>query len=102
MTRFGGRGADWLISKGPRSALVSHQRWKAATHGTEPLRELAAALTSDAGADAGQGIYVALNAPGDAARQFAAKNSVRIVTGTELALLLQPAINTSDTARRAA
>lgn len=92
VARFSGKGADWIVSKGGRSALLSHQRWKAASHGVEPLRELAAALTSAAGDDAGQGLYIALNAPSDAARQFAAKNSIRIVTGSELALLTQAAL----------
>jgi len=102
VTRFKGSGADWIISKGSRSALVSHQRWKAANHGVEPLRELSAALASPVGDDVGQGIYIALNAPSDAARQFAAKSSLRIVTGTELALLMQATVNSGTGSKRAA
>ena len=95
------QGADWVIDKNGRSALVSHQRWKAANHGVEPLRELAAALASAAGSDAGQGLYIALNAPSDAARQFAVKNSIRIVTGTELAQLMGPTITAGSNGKRA-
>lgn len=101
VTAFAGKGADWVIDKNGRSALVSHQRWKAANHGVEPLRELAAALASAAGSDAGQGLYIALNAPSDAARQFAAKNSIRIVTGTELAQLMGPTITAGSNGKRA-
>ncbi len=66
------------------------------------MRELSAALASPAGEDAGQGIYIALNAPSDAARQFAAKSSLRIVTGTELALLMQATVNSGTGSKRAA
>lgn len=78
--------ADLTISKSGRVALVSCKRWKAAAHGVEPLRELATAADAQ---DASQGIYVALNPPSDAARQFASRNSIRILQGTELALLVQ-------------
>ena len=53
-----------------------------------------------AGSDAGQGLYIALNAPSDAARQFAAKNSIRIVTGTELAQLMGPTITAGSNGKR--
>lgn len=79
-------GADLSISKAGRTALVQCKRWKAATHGVEPLRELNAAMTAQ---DANQGIYVAVNAWSDAARQYASKNSIRLLQGSELALLMK-------------
>ena len=40
--------------------------------------------------DANQGVYIAVNALSDAARTFASKNSIRVMQGTELALLMKP------------
>ena len=86
VSRVTAKGADLSISKGGRTALVNSKRWKAATHGIEPLRELNASMTT---LDANQGIYVAVNALSDAAKLFAAKNSIRVLQGTELALLMK-------------
>ena len=102
VTRLKGGAADFSLEKAGQTTLLNAKRWKAANHGVEPLRELSAALASPAGDDVGQGIYIALNAPSDAARQFAAKNSLRIVTGTELALLMQAAISSGSGSKRAA
>lgn len=81
-------GADLLISKAGRTSLVNCKRWKAATHGVEPLRELGFAVTAK---DAGQGIYVALNALSDTAQKYASKNSIRILSGAGLAHLMRNA-----------
>ena len=89
VSRVAGTGADLSISKAGRTSLVSGKRWKAASHGIEPLRELAGAMEAQ---DASRGIYVAVNALGDAARTFASKNSIRVMQGTELALLMGPAL----------
>lgn len=80
-------GADLSVTKAGRTALVNSKRWKAATHGIEPLRELGAAMES---LDANQGVYIAVNALSDAARTFASKNSIRVMQRTELALLMRP------------
>ena len=84
--RLSGNGADLSISKAGRTALVNSKRWKAATHGIEPLRELGALMDAT---KANQGVYVAVNALSDAARTFASKNSIRVMQGTELALLMR-------------
>jgi restriction system protein len=81
-------GADLSITKAGRTALVNSKRWKAATHGIEPVRELSAAMQT---LDANQGVYIAVNALSDAARTFASKNSIRVMQGTELALLMKNA-----------
>ena len=85
VTRTSTSGADLSLNKAGRTILVSSKRWKAATHGIEPLRELSAAMDA---AEASRGIYIAVNAPGDAASMFASKNSIRVLQGTELALLM--------------
>jgi restriction system protein len=87
VSKITARGADLSVTKAGRTALVNSKRWKAATHGIEPMRELSATM---AALDANQGVYIALNAPTDAARAFAAKNSIRVMQGTELALLMRP------------
>ena len=79
-------GADLSVTKAGRTALVNSKRWKAATHGIEPIRELSAAMEA---LDANQGVYIAVNALSDAARTFASKNSIRVMQGTELALLMK-------------
>jgi restriction system protein len=81
-------GADLSLSKAGRVALVNSKRWKAATHGIEPLRELSAAMEAQ---EANQGIYIAVNSLSDAARTFASKNSIRVMQGTELAVLMKRA-----------
>lgn len=81
-------GADLSVTRAGRTALVNSKRWKAATHGIEPVRGLSATMKT---LDANQGVYVAVNALSDAARTFASKNSIRVMQGTELALLMKNA-----------
>jgi restriction system protein len=89
VTKIAASGADLSIAKAGRMALVNSKRWKAATHGIEPLRELAASMET---LDANSGIYIAVNAVSDAARAFASKNSIRLMQGTELAMWLKQAV----------
>jgi len=84
-------GADLKIEKDGRVSLVCCKRWKAAAHGVEALRDLASAMNAQ---DASLGIYVALNPLSAPAQQFASKNSIRVLQGTELALLMNGAITT--------
>ena len=88
VTKVTASGADLSVTKAGRTLLINSKRWKAATHGIEPVRELNAAMQA---LDANQGIYVAVNALSDAARTFASKNSIRVMQGTELALLMKSA-----------
>ena len=88
VTKVAANGADLSITKAGRTALVNSKRWKAATHGIEPFRELSAAMEA---LDTNQGVYVAVNALSDAARTFASRNSIRVMQGTELATLLKNA-----------
>jgi len=83
-----GGAADLELSKGGRVTLLAFRRWKAASVGVEPLRDLhAAQLRQDAGAS----IYVAGGALSDRAQSFAKQMNIRIVDATELALLMRSA-----------
>ncbi len=84
--RLAGPAADFEVTKGGRTLLVSCKRWKVARTGIEPLRELQAA--KDAG-DAQQCIYIAAGELSDNARKFAAANGIRVLQGAELARLLR-------------
>ena len=75
--------ADLELDKAGRRSLVACRRWKAASTGVEPLRELLAA------AGEGARIYVALGGVTDKARQFAVANNIRVLDGAELARLLR-------------
>jgi len=78
--------ADLRLDKGGQAVLVSAKRWKAATHGVEPLRDLQAAVQAQ-GAQAG--IYIAMQGTvSDNARSFARDNGLVIMEGSALAALL--------------
>lgn len=68
------------------AGLVAARRYKAATHGVEPLRELQAEVQRQ-GARAG--VYVALQgAVSEQARGFARDNALALLEGDALATLL--------------
>lgn len=79
-------GADLRLTQGGRVTLVCARRWKAATHGAEPLRQLAAAMQAEGAADA---IYVlAQGVLSDSARLFARDHHIVVLQGAALAQLL--------------
>lgn len=79
-------GADMRLTLGGKTTLVSAKRWKAATHGVEPLRELQAAM---AVADAPAGVYVAaLGQVSDNARIYARDHGIVVLQGDAVAQLL--------------
>jgi restriction system protein len=84
--RYNKPGADLAIEKQGYVTLVSCKRWKAANHGIEPLRELLAAMEK---AETGRGVYVAINNVSDAATQFAEKNGIRVLSDSQLAILIR-------------
>jgi restriction system protein len=86
VTRLPGTPADFEVVKAGRTALVGCKRWKAASTGVEPLRELHRATVAR---DAQEGIYVAVGGVTDNARHFATENRIRILQGTELAQMLR-------------
>lgn len=81
--RLGKSVVDLELDKAGRRSLVACRRWKAASTGVEPLRELLAATGE------GARIYVALGGITDKARQFAVANQIRLLHGAELARLLR-------------
>lgn len=79
-------GADMRLTLGGKTTLVSAKRWKAATHGVEPLRELHAAMVAS---DAPAGIYVAaLGQVSDNARLYARDHGIAVLQGDAVAALL--------------
>lgn len=81
-----GGAADLALAKGGQTTLVSARRWKAATHGVEPLRDLHAAMQAR-GATAG--VYVVAQGQlSDNARAFARDHGIVVVQAEALAQLL--------------
>jgi restriction system protein len=78
-------GADLLLQKAGQNTLVSWRRWKAASTGIEPLRELHAAQQRH---DAGAGLYIAGGEISDKARAFAKASNIRLMELAELVQLL--------------
>ena len=79
-------GADLGVAQGARLTLVSARRWKAATHGVEPLRELHAAMQA---CDAQAGVYVALHGQlSENARLFARDHGIALLQGDDVAAFL--------------
>jgi len=80
-----GAGADLALDKGGQLTLMSLRRWKAASTGVEPLRELQAAREHHK-ADAG--IYLAGGEISDKARSYAREAGLRLIDASELLQLL--------------
>lgn len=87
--RLDGTRADFRLTQGGHVTLVSARRWKAATHGVEPLRQLLAAMQAEG---APSGIYLAAQGNvSEAARLFARDNALELLQGEALAQLLRTA-----------
>jgi restriction system protein len=80
-----GSGADLLLEKGGERTLLSLRRWKAASTGVEPLRELQAAREQQ---QADAGIYLAGGEVSDKARSYAREAGLRLIDAPELLQLL--------------
>lgn len=80
--------ADFTLLKAQRTTLVSCKRWKAASQGLEPLRELEAARKAQG---AQETIYVVAGSLTENARRFAADYGISLMQGPELARLLRHA-----------
>ena len=78
-------GADFLLRKSGRTTLVACKRWKAVSHGVEPLRALGEATKAR---DASHSIYVTLADVGEKTRRYAVQNKVELLQGNALAQLL--------------
>ncbi len=78
--------ADFSITSNGRTALVSCKRWKVASAGVEPLRELHAAVER---AGAHDSFYITAGEFTQKAMQFAVDKKMRLVRGAALAKLLR-------------
>lgn len=78
--------ADLRVTKAGQATLVAARRWKAATHGIDPLRELRAAMLAQSAA---AGVYVMSQGQlSDNARLFARDNGIAVLQGPDVAALL--------------
>jgi restriction system protein len=85
VTRLNSPAADFKLDKGGRVTLVSCKRWKAASHGLEPLRDLVAAQAAQ---EAQGSIYISLGSVTDNARRFAQTQGIVLLSENDLAQLL--------------
>ncbi|WP_367847978.1 restriction endonuclease [Rhodoferax sp. WC2427] len=89
VARLNGKAADLQLSKDGQTTLVAAKRWKAANHGVEALRELAAAKENQSAAAC---TYISIGGVTDTAQQFAKTQGIALVADVALAqLLLQAA-----------
>ncbi|APW40649.1 hypothetical protein RD110_12295 [Rhodoferax koreense] len=86
VTRLAGPAADFAVRKDGRTTLVSCKRWKAASVGTEALRDLSAAQQQE---DASAGLVISLGALSEAAQRFAKERGIVVMQGAALAQLLR-------------
>ena len=84
--RMNGPHCDLRITRGEQTLLVAARRYKAATHGVEPLRELQAAREA---ADAQAALYIALGAVTDNTRPFLREHGITLWQAAELAKALR-------------
>ena len=84
--RLNGTAADFCLTRSGRQTLASARRYKAATQGIEPLRELRTAMDQR---DAAAGLYLVVQGQlSDNARLYARDHGITIVQGDTLAALL--------------
>jgi restriction system protein len=80
--RCNAAGADLLRERAGRRELWALRRWKAASHGIEPLRELQGACARH---DDAAGVYLHAAAPSDKARDYARDHGLRLVGAADFA-----------------
>lgn len=85
VTRVNG-AADFRIVKAGRSVLVCCKRWKAASLGLEPLRELESAREAQ---EAHEALYVTIGSITDNAQRFARDHRISLMREFELTRLLR-------------
>lgn len=85
VTRLEGQAADLQLIQDAQTTLVTGRRWKAGSHGVEPLRALAKARQA---VDASHCVYITLTEPKDTTRRFAEENAISLLNGPALVQLL--------------
>ena len=86
VSALNGQAADLRLCKAGRTTLVACKRWRAASHGAEPLRALHNYRQAQ---DASHCIYVTRAELGDQTRRFALQHKVDLLHGAALAQLLR-------------
>ena len=86
VTEIANGAADFEMRKNGRVSIVSCKRWKVAQTGVGPLRELFAAMRAR---DAQECIYVAAGDFTANARAFATEKTIRLLSDTALAELVE-------------
>lgn len=81
VTRIDRGETDFEARKASRTTLVGCKRFKVVRTGIKPLQDLHAAMNAREADDA---IYVAAGEVTDQAKQFAARNRIRLVQGADL------------------
>lgn len=77
---------DFVLRRNGKTTLVAAKRWKAATHGVEPLRALHQAMQAQ---QADECAYVCIAPLQDTAQRFADEHGMAVLQGLTLATLLQ-------------
>ena len=81
-------GAELALRKYGQTTLLGLRRWKAASTGVEPLRDLQAAMKQH---EADAGIFLAGGEVGDKARSFAKQTDITLVDSAQLVRMLHAA-----------
>lgn len=76
--------ADMQLEKKGVFTLVSAKRWKAATLGVEPLRELVALRDA---LEASNGVFITLGQVSAKAQEYAAENRITLISDVDLVAL---------------
>ena len=77
--------ADFQLTKGAQTTLVSGKRWKAANTGVQPLQALSSAQTA---LGASGSTFISLAPVSDSAQRFAKAQGIHLMSLAELAQLL--------------
>ncbi len=85
VTRANG-AVDFVLVKAGRTTLVSCKRWKAMSHGVEPLRQLVAEREAQ---EAREARYVCVTHMADKAQRYVAEEGIVLMDALELAKLLR-------------
>jgi restriction system protein len=88
VTRLNHPGADLELLKGHRRTVVAFKRWKAASVGVEPLRELQAAQARQ---QAEAALFVATGTLSEKADDFVSEHRLQLMGAPELAQLVRTA-----------
>lgn len=91
VTRAPHTAADFVLQRQGKTTVVSAKRWKAATHGVEPLRALHQAMQA---LHANACAYVCLAPLQDTAQRYATEQQIAVLSGLTLATLLQKPLMT--------